>query len=60
MNTLAEKFFRENPDAEYWYYSDHLRVPNPRFARRPDYKAAPWPEPCQQSVKPLETQVDHG
>jgi hypothetical protein len=42
-NKDALAFFRAHPDAKYWYSSSTLRVPNPRFFNRPDYKADPWP-----------------
>jgi hypothetical protein len=43
MNADAKKFFEEHPAARYWYYSAGLRVPNPVFYRRLDYRPDPWP-----------------
>lgn len=44
MNKDAAEFFRNNPDAPYWYYSDHIRVPNPKLFRQAKYEPAPWPD----------------
>ncbi len=42
MNADAAKFFEENPDAEYWYYSPTLRVPRPGLYQ-PKLKPDPFP-----------------
>lgn len=42
MAEAAKDFFVANPDAEYWYYSPTLRVPNPRFKELWD-NPRPWP-----------------
>lgn len=44
MNEKAKKFFEDHPAESYWYYSSHIRIPNPKLARDPLYKPAPWPE----------------
>lgn len=42
MNSDAQKFFEENPDEPYWYYSPTLRVVNTRL--KPWLKPfVPWP-----------------
>lgn len=46
MNEDAEQFFKDNPDARYWYYSPGLRVP-----RRPDQQSDPWPEDAQATPR---------
>ena len=44
INKNAAEFFRENPNAKYWYYSASLRVPNPALRKRPDWVPEPWPK----------------
>lgn len=43
MNEDAKKFFQENPSEPYWYYSDHVRVPNPRLKPWQYVPRIPWP-----------------
>jgi hypothetical protein len=43
VNQKAKIYFANNPDEPYWYYNDHIRIPNPRFSRDPKYQPAPWP-----------------
>ncbi len=42
MNENARKYFEENPEEKYWYYSPTLRVPNPK--RKPWLREVPWPK----------------
>ena len=43
MNPDARKFFEENPDEPYWYYTPTLRVPNPKLKPWTWDHAVPWP-----------------
>lgn len=44
MNDRARAFFAANPDAPYWYYSDHIRIPNPKMRDELAANPHPWPD----------------
>jgi hypothetical protein len=43
INPRAAQYFRDNPEAKYWYANTHIRIPNPNVRRDPLYTPEPWP-----------------
>lgn len=44
MNPHAKKYFENNPDARYWYFTHSIRIPNPKYRRDPLWAPDPhWP-----------------
>jgi hypothetical protein len=44
MIPLAKKYFQENPEAKYFYYSANVRVPNPALKPWLNEPREPWPD----------------